>query len=117
MDRFRKISRERAELDPVVTVFNAYTATEEDIRAAQDMMSDPEMRAMAEEELKLGNARLQTLADELQVLLLPRDPDEGRSVYLEIRAGTGGDEGDQFVGEVLRMYIPCVEKNIWKGVR
>src|SRR3546814_1470279 len=57
MDRFRKISRERAELDPVVTVFNAYTATEEDIRAAQDMMSDPEMRAMAEEELKLGKAR------------------------------------------------------------
>ncbi|UYO94171.1 peptide chain release factor 1 [Pollutimonas sp. M17] len=114
MDRYRKISRERAELDPVVSVFNAYTATEEDIQAAQDMVSDPEMRAMAEEELKLGKARLDTLADELQVLLLPRDPDDGRSVFLEIRAGTGGDESALFVGDLLRMYSRYAEHNGWK---
>ncbi len=114
MDRYRKISRERAELDPVVTVFNAYTATEEDIQAAQDMVSDPEMRAMAEEELKLGKARLEALADELQVLLLPRDPDDSRSVFLEIRAGTGGDESALFAGDLLRMYSRYAENNGWK---
>jgi len=114
MDRYRKISRERAELEPVVTVFNAYVATEGDMQAAQEMVADPEMRAMAEEELKLGKARLDTLADELQVLLLPRDPDDGRSVFLEIRAGTGGDESALFVGDLLRMYSRYAEHNGWK---
>jgi peptide chain release factor 1 len=114
MDRYRKISRERAELDPVVTVFNAFTATEEDIQAAQEMVSDPEMRAMAEEELKLGKARLEELEDELQVLLLPRDPDDSRSVFLEIRAGTGGDESALFAGDLLRMYSRYAENSGWK---
>lgn len=114
MDRYRKISRERAELDPVVTVFNSFTATEEDIQAAQEMVSDPEMRAMAEEELKLGKARLEELEDELQVLLLPRDPDDSRSVFLEIRAGTGGDESALFAGDLLRMYSRYAENSGWK---
>ncbi|MGB3290493.1 MAG: peptide chain release factor 1 [Burkholderiaceae bacterium] len=114
MDRYRKISRERAELEPVVTVFNAYVATEGDMQAAQEMVADPEMRAMAEEELKLGKARLEALEDELQVLLLPRDPDDGRSVFLEIRAGTGGDESALFAGDLLRMYSRYAENNGWK---
>ncbi|MGP1615803.1 MAG: PCRF domain-containing protein, partial [Pollutimonas bauzanensis] len=104
MNRYRKMSRERSELEPVVTAFAAYTGTEEDIQAAQDMMSDPEMRDMAEEEYKLGKDRLEQLAADLRVLLLPRDPDDGRSVFLEIRAGTGGDESALFAGDLLRMY-------------
>src|SRR5690606_15268084 len=114
MDRYRKISRERAELDPVVTVLNAFTATEEDIQAAQEMVSDLGMRAMDEDELKLGNAWLEELEDELQVLLLPRDPDDSRSVFLEIRAGTGADERALFAGDLLRMYSRYAENSGWK---
>lgn len=114
MDRFRKMSRERAELEPVVRVFSAYTATEGDIQAAQEMMGDPEMKAMAEEEYKLGKDRLEQLAADLQILLLPRDPDDGRSVFLEIRAGTGGDESALFAGDLLRMYSRYAENRGWR---
>lgn len=114
MNRFRKMSRERSELEPVVAAFAAYTGTEDDIQAAQDMMSDPEMRDMAEEEYKLGKDRLEQLAADLQVLLLPRDPDDGRSVFLEIRAGTGGDESALFAGDLLRMYTRYAENKGWK---
>lgn len=114
MDRYRKITRERAELEPVVTVFNAFLSTEGDIEAAQEMMADPEMRAMAEEELKLGKEKLEQLEADLQVLLLPRDPDDGRSVFLEIRAGTGGDESALFAGDLLRMYTRFAENNSWR---
>jgi len=114
MDRFRKMSRERAELEPVVGVFSAYAATEGDIQAAQEMMGDPEMKAMAEEEYKLGKDRLEQLAADLQILLLPRDPDDGRSVFLEIRAGTGGDESALFAGDLLRMYSRYAENRGWR---
>lgn len=114
MNRYRKMSRERSDLEPVVTAFAAYTGTEDDIQAAQDMMSDPEMRDMAEEEFKLGKERLEQLAADLQVLLLPRDPDDGRSVFLEIRAGTGGDESALFAGDLLRMYTRYAENKGWK---
>src|SRR5690606_35915421 len=114
MDRYRKISRERAELEPVVAVFNAFVATEGDIAAAQEMMAEPEMREMAEEELKLGKDKLEQLEADLQLLLLPRDPDDGRSVFLEIRAGTGGDESALFVGDLLRMYTRYAENNGWR---
>jgi len=114
MDRFRKISRERSELEPVVTAFNTYQATEADIQAAQEMLSDPDMRDMAEEEIKLGRARIEKLEDELQLLLLPKDPDDGRGVFLEIRAGTGGDESALFSGDLLRMYTRYAERNGWR---
>jgi peptide chain release factor 1 len=114
MNRYRKMSRERAELEPVVTAFAAYTGTEDDIQAAQDMMSDLEMRDMAEEEYKLGKNRLEQLEADLQILLLPRDPDDGRSVFLEIRAGTGGDESALFAGDLLRMYTRYAENKGWK---
>ncbi len=114
MNRYRKMSRERSDLEPVVAAFAAYTGTEDDIQAAQDMMSDPEMRDMAEEEYKLGKDKLEQLAADLQVLLLPRDPDDGRSVFLEIRAGTGGDESALFAGDLLRMYTRYAENKGWK---
>src|SRR5690554_719815 len=114
MDRFRKLSRERSEIEPVVMQFQQYEATEGDIQAAKEMQSDPDMREMAEEELKIGRERLDVLEDELQVLLLPRDPDDGRSVFLEIRAGTGGDESALFAGDLLRMYSRYAETKGWR---
>ncbi|RTZ45730.1 peptide chain release factor 1 [Candidimonas sp. SYP-B2681] len=114
MNSYHKMTRERAELEPVVTAFAAYSGTEGDIQAAQEMMSDPEMRDMAEEEYKLGKERLEQLAVDLQILLLPRDPDDTRSVFLEIRAGTGGDESALFAGDLLRMYTRYAENKGWK---
>jgi peptide chain release factor 1 len=114
MDRFRKLSRERAELEPVVEAFRAYTGVEADIEAATGMLDDPDMKEMAEDELKQGKARIEQLESDLQVLLLPRDPDDSRSVFLEIRAGTGGDESALFSGDLLRMYSRYAEQRGWR---
>ena len=114
MDRFRKLSRERAELEPVVVAFKAYTGAEDDLATAQEMLSDPEMKAMAEDEIRTARARIEELDAALQVLLLPRDPDDGRSLFLEIRAGTGGDESALFSGDLLRMYTRYAERLGWK---
>ncbi|MGO3123902.1 MAG: peptide chain release factor 1 [Advenella sp.] len=114
MDRFRKLSRERAEIDPVVMLFRSYESTEADLQAAMEMSSDPELREMAEEELKLAKERLEALQEQLQVQLLPRDPDDGRSVFLEVRAGTGGDESAIFSGDLFRMYSRYAEQKGWK---
>lgn len=114
MDTFRKLSRERSELEPVVVAFGAYTGTEDDLATAQQMLSDPDMKGLAEDELKSGKQRLAQLESELQVLLLPRDPDDGRSLFLEVRAGTGGDESALFAGDLLRMYTRFAERNRWQ---
>ncbi len=114
MDTFRKLSRERSEVEPVASNFTAYMNTEADIETAQQMLSDPDMKSMAEEELKLGKARLEELESDLRLLLLPRDPDDGRSLFLEVRAGTGGDESALFAGDLLRMYTRYAERNRWQ---
>ncbi|MVW79272.1 peptide chain release factor 1 [Bordetella sp. 02P26C-1] len=114
MDRFRKLSRERAELDPVVQAFNQFVKTEEDLKAAQEMLSDPDFKEMAEDEIKSAKARIETLEADLQLLLLPRDPNDGRSLFLEIRAGTGGDESALFSGDLLRMYTRYAEQRGWR---
>ncbi|MEQ4617231.1 MAG: peptide chain release factor 1 [Corticimicrobacter sp.] len=114
MNRFRKISRERAELEPVVMGYQAFTCAEADIVAAQEMLEDPELKDMAQEELLAGRERLEQLDSELQILLLPRDPDDGRGVFLEIRAGTGGDESALFSGDLLRMYTRYAEQQGWR---
>ena len=95
MDRFRS-PRERAELEPVVEAFTAFVRSEEDLATAQEMLSDPDMKAMAEEEIKASRGKIEELEGALQLLLLPRDPNDGRSLFLEIRAGTGGDESALF---------------------
>ncbi len=114
MDRFRKLSRERAEIEPVVQGFAAYTSAEDDLATAQELLADPEMKAMAEDEIKIAKARIEELGASLQLLLLPRDPDDGRSLFLEIRAGTGGDESALFAGDLLRMYTRYAERVGWK---
>jgi len=114
MDRFRKLSRERAEIDPVVMLFRSYEATEADLQTATEMMSDPELRDMAQEELDTAKARIEELEEQLQLQLLPKDPDDGRSVFLEVRAGTGGDESAIFSGDLFRMYSRYAEQKGWK---
>ena len=114
MDIFRKLSRERSELDPVVEAFNRYVATEGDLETAQEMMRDPEMREMGEEEYRIARDSIAQLEDELQILLLPKDPDDGRGIYLEIRAGAGGDESAIFAGDLLRMYSRFAEQKGWR---
>ena len=114
MDQFRKLNRERTELEPVVEHYHAWQACEADIAAAQEMAGDPEMREFAAEEVEAGQERLVQLEAELQKLLLPKDPNDERNVILEIRAGTGGDEAALFAGDLFRMYTRFAERNRWQ---
>lgn len=114
--RFRDYSREYAELDELVEAWREFRATEGDVEAATQLCddSDADMRALAEEELQVGRARLGTLEERLKTLLVPRDPDDHRNVFLEVRAGTGGDEAALFAGDLFRMYSRYAEKLGWQ---
>jgi len=113
LDQFRRLSRERAEVEPVAALFAEYRQVENDIAAAEAMLADPDMREFAEEEMAVAKARLPELDLELQKLLLPRDPNDDKNVILEIRAGTGGDESALFSGDLFRMYSRYAERNRW----
>jgi peptide chain release factor 1 len=114
LDNFRKLSQERSEIEPVVALFNEHRRAEGDVAAAEDMARDPKMRAFAEDEIKAGRERLAALEADLQKMLLPRDPNDGKILFLEIRAGTGGDESALFAGDLLRMYARFAERNRWQ---
>ena len=105
-----KLSREQKELTPVVEAYRAYAQAEADIAAATDMLSDPELRELGQEELTAAKAERERLEDELKRLLLPRDPNDDKSVVLEIRAGIGGEEGALFAADLLRMYTMYAER-------
>lgn len=114
MEQFRKLNRERVELEPVVELYHAWQSCETDIATAQEMADDPEMREFAEAEIREGHTRLELLEVDLQKLLLPKDPNDERNVFLEIRAGTGGDEAALFAGDLFRMYTRFAERNRWQ---
>ena len=114
MDTFRKLSRERAELEPVVSLYHAYQSCLSDIETAREMASDPEMKEFAQTEIAQGEEKLAQLNSELQVQLLPKDPNDERGVFLEIRAGTGGDEAALFSGDLFRMYARFAERRRWQ---
>ncbi len=113
MNRFRAYGQERAEIEPVVTRFHEYNRASADLLGAQEMLTDPDMKALAEEEVHAARARMESLEDDLQRLLLPKDPNDERNIFLEIRAGTGGDESALFAGDLLRMYMRYAERNRW----
>lgn len=115
-NRFRKLSQEYAELEPVVACFKEYQAAQGDEETAQLLLSDddPDMRAMGQEELQTAQARVAELVDALQVLMLPKDPNDGCNVFLEVRAGTGGDEAAIFAGNLFRMYMKYAEAQGWR---
>ncbi|MDI4637759.1 MULTISPECIES: peptide chain release factor 1 [Halomonadaceae] len=114
--RFRDYSREYAELEELVATWQEFRGTEGNVEAAQALLedSDAEMRELAELEQAEGQQRLAALEESLKRLLVPKDPDDGRSVYLEVRAGTGGDEAALFAGDLFRMYSRYAEKHGWK---
>jgi peptide chain release factor 1 len=114
MDNYRKISREHAEITPIVEQYRAYEQCENDLKEAHAMLTDPEMKAFAQEEIEAGKLRLEEIAMALQKLLLPKDPNDERNIFLEIRAGTGGDESALFAGDLFRMYSRYAERQRWK---
>jgi peptide chain release factor 1 len=114
MDQYRKLTREHAELDPLVALHGQWKQAQDDIRAAEEMMSDAEMKVFAQEELASAQSRTEALTLELQKMMLPKDPDDERNIFLEIRAGTGGDESALFAGDLLRMYTRYAERQRWQ---
>src|SRR5690554_2285083 len=115
-NRFRDLSKEYAELETIAQAYTAYEQCVEDIEEAKVLVedTDPDMRAMGEEELEAAKARKAELEDEIEILLLPKDPDDGSNVLLEVRAGIGGDEAAIFAGDLFRMYSRYAERRGWR---
>ena len=115
--RFSQVAKERAQLEQLVETFREYKRVKAVLEGNQALLqdSDPEVRAMAKEELPALQAKVDELNERLKILLLPRDPNDERSVILEVRAGAGGDEAGLFASEVLRMYLRYAERKGWKA--
>ncbi|PLX60457.1 peptide chain release factor 1 [Sedimenticola selenatireducens] len=114
-NRYRELGQEYALLEPVVECFGRYRDLESEIASAREMLSDPEMADLAKEELAEGEQRLQQLEPQLQLLLIPPDPNDDRNIFLEVRAGTGGAEAALFAGDLLRMYLRYAEQMGWQA--
>jgi peptide chain release factor 1 len=114
MQRYRALGREHAEVAGVVEHFRRYQARERDLASARALMGDPDMAELARDEVAAAETDLQALHQQLQNDLLPRDPDDARNAFLEIRAGTGGDESALFAGDLLRMYLRYAERRGWR---
>ncbi|KIP19435.1 peptide chain release factor 1 [Burkholderia sp. MSHR3999] len=114
LDQYRKLTREHAELDPVVGQYALWRQSLSDEAAAQELLADASMRDFAEDEIRSARDRMVQLEVELQKMLLPKDPNDDRNIFLEIRAGTGGDESALFAGDLLRMYLRFAERQRWQ---
>ncbi len=114
MDRYRALNRERSEIEPVVLRYRAYRGAQDDLAAAEELARDPDTRAFAEEEREAASQRMTGIERDLELMLVPKDPNDERNVFLEIRAGTGGDESALFAGDLLRMYTRFAERNGWQ---
>ncbi len=115
-ERYQKVAKQHRDLQPVVDAFREYQRTKQGIADAQTMLaeSDPDIRAMAQDELTQLEERLPKIEEDLKLRLLPKDPNDEKNVILEIRAGTGGDEASLFAAEVFRMYSRFAEQHRWK---
>ncbi|MDF2462510.1 MAG: prfA [Ramlibacter sp.] len=114
MERFRALTREHAEVSVVAALFERFLQSESGLAQAREMLEDPEMAEMARDEIATLEDELPGLEEELQRLLLPKDPDDVRNTFLEIRAGTGGDESALFAGALMRMYTRYAERQGWR---
>jgi len=114
MDQYRKITKEHSDITPIVEEYLAYKKNEDNLNEAQAMLSDPEMKEFAQEEIEQCKLKLVAIEDNLQKLLLPKDPNDEKNIFLEIRAGTGGDESALFAGDLFRMYSRYTERQGWK---
>ena len=115
-EKFIALSKEFSQLESVTSVFNDYQSAEEDFSLAEEMLKDedPEMREMAQEEFKSAKKSIEELTDQLQILLLPKDPNDDNNCFVELRAGAGGDEAAIFAGDLYRMYSRYCEKKGWR---
>ncbi|OCG01057.1 peptide chain release factor 1 [Gilliamella sp. wkB112] len=113
-NRFRTLSKEYSQLSDVVKCFTNWKQTQEDIETAKMMLADPEMSEMAQEELNEALNQVEQLEQQLQVLLLPKDPNDDYNCFVEVRAGTGGDEAAIFAGDLTRMYTRFAESRNWR---
>ncbi|QMT41492.1 peptide chain release factor 1 [Neisseria shayeganii] len=114
IDHYRRLNQEHAELTPVVDTYRQYRQAQSDLAAAEELLSDPEMKDFAAEEIDDAKAKIDMLDTELQKLLLPKDADDDKNIFIEIRAGTGGDEAALFAGDLLRMYTRFAERQRWQ---
>ena len=105
MKRYKKVNKEYKDLKPIIDVQEEYVLIVENLASSREMLADPEMKEMAEEEIAELEKRLETLTEEIKVLLIPKDPEDSKDVLFEIRSGTGGDEASIFAGDLYRMYI------------
>ena len=115
MKRYRELSREHAEVSGLVERFRRFEQREHDLADAQEMLADADMAELARQEITEARADVERLDLELQTALLPRDPDDARNAFVEIRAGTGGDESALFAGDLARMYLRHCERRGWKS--
>lgn len=113
MDQYRKITREHAEIGPVVEQYALWRQASGDEATAQELLTDASMRDFAEEEIGDARERMAVIEKDLQAMLLPKDPNDDRNIFIEIRAGTGGDESALFAGDLLRMYLRYAERSKW----
>ena len=113
-DLVSRLNKEQRELAPLVTAYRALCQAREDLAGAEELLADPEMRDLAQEEYERAKAEIQQLEQEIKVLLLPRDPNDDKSVIVEIRAGVGGEESALFAHSLTRMYTMYGEKRGWK---
>src|SRR6266540_5675499 len=116
-ERFKKVSKERASIEPTVNALRAYRKLAKDLEENEALLAekDPDLREMAKEELALLQPRLQPAEEQLKVYLVPKDPNDDKDVILEIRAGAGGDEAGLFAAELLRLYLRYAERHGWKA--
>lgn len=114
LDQYRKLTREHAEIGPVVEHYALWRQARTDATTAQELLADISMREFAEEEVRASRDKMAQLEEDLRKMLLPKDPNDDRNIFLEIRAGTGGDESALFAGDLLRMYLRYAERQRWQ---
>ncbi len=113
-EQLRRLSREQKELEPVVAAFRAYTRAERNLEEARELLNDPDLKEAAQEEMQSAKLEMERLEEELKILLLPRDPNDGKNVIMEIRGGVGGEEAMLFAADLFRMYSMYAESRGWK---
>ncbi len=113
-NKFRDLSKEYAQIEPLVENFNQYLSAQAELDDAKEMLDDPEFKELAKESMNSANETITHLEEALRILLIPKDPNDDKNIYLEVRAGTGGDEAAIFAGDLFRMYARYAEKQRWR---
>jgi len=113
-NKFRDLSKEYAHLEPLVNAFRRYQEIQNELQDAQDMLADKELKELAQDSIKENEVQLADIDQEINILLVPKDPNDDKDIYLEVRAGTGGDEAAIFAGDLFRMYSRFAEKQNWQ---